>query len=154
VSRSADPVLEATMNRGYAYRTSVPVARTREEIETLLTKHNATGFVYGNSGGRALVMFEMKERRLKFLVPMPTMNKSGSNENAIASETRRRWRALLLVLKAKLEAVDSEIVLFDEEFLAHIVIDGMTTVGDRLVPEMKKALTEKTLPPLLGAGRE
>lgn len=67
------------------------------------------------------------------------------------AEIRRRYRALLLVLKAKLEAVQSQIVTFDEEFLAHIVINGGDTVGDRMVPQLSEVIVGR-MPPLLGAG--
>lgn len=139
--------------RRYAERTSVPVDRTRSEIERLLEKHGAGSFVYGTTNGQALLAFEMRDRRLRFLVPMPSPNKTGSNENAVKSETRRRYRALLLVLKAKLEAVASSIVTFDEEFLAHIVTSGNSTVGDQVIPGMREVLkTGGMLPPLLGPG--
>lgn len=139
--------------RGYAHGTQVPVDRTRGEIDKLLTKHGASGFMYGTTNGQALVAFEMRDRRLRFIVPMPVHNKSRSNEREVAAETRRRWRALLLVLKAKLEAVASEIITFDEEFLAHIVVHGSQTVGDVMVPQMREALTSgNPLPPLLGSG--
>jgi len=139
--------------RRYAERTAVPVDRTRSEIEKLLERHGARSFVYGTTNGQALLAFEMRERRLRFLVPLPSTNKTGSNENSVKAETRRRYRALLLVLKAKLEAVDSQIVQFDEEFLAHIVIEGNTTVGDRMVPAIPDALKHAgALPPLLGPG--
>lgn len=140
--------------RKYAEGTSVPADRTRSEIEHLVTKHGATGFMFGNNGVQALVVFEMKDRRLKFIVPMPSLNKTRSNERDVARETRRRWRALLLVLKAKLEAVSSEIVEFDSEFLAHIVVRGGETVGDQMVPQLREALAGGRLPPLLGAGVE
>lgn len=139
--------------RRYAERTAVPVDRTRAEIEHLLQRHGASSFVYGTTSGQALLAFEMHDRRLRFLVPLPSLNKGGSNENAVKSETRRRYRALLLVLKAKLEAVSSSIVTFDEEFLAHIVIEGNTTVGDRIVPGIPDVIkTGGKLPPLLGPG--
>lgn len=138
--------------RRFAEGTSVPVGQTRSEIEHVLRKHGASGFMFGEDGGRALFAFAMRDRRLRFIVPMPEINKTLSNENSVAKETRRRWRALLLVLKAKLEAVASEIVLFDEEFLAHIVVSGNTTIGDHMIPQMKTALASGRLPPLLGAG--
>lgn len=142
------------MMRRYAQNTTVPVDRTRTEIEKLLEKHGASGFIYGTTAGRALLAFEMRDRRLRFLVPMPELNQRRSNERDVAAETRRRWRALLLVLKAKLEAVASSIVQFDEEFLAHIVLEGNTTVGDRMVPALPAALKAGgSLPPLLGSGR-
>lgn len=137
--------------RRYAERTSVPVSQTRAEIEKLLNRHGATGFGYGATAGNAMLMFEMKSRRLRFIVPMPVA-KRAADESRVAAEQRRRWRALLLVLKAKLEAVASLIVTFDEEFLAHIVIDGNSTVGDKLVPTLDDTLKVGHLPPLLGPG--
>lgn len=139
--------------RRYAERTAVPVNESRRQIEKLLEQHGATGFIFGTTSGQALLAFEMKERRLRFIVPMPVANKTGTNQSKVAAEHRRRYRALLLVLKAKLEAVSSQIVTFDEEFLAHIVIQGNTTVGDRMVPAIPQALKSGgALPPLLGAG--
>lgn len=147
------------MSKPYAHGTSVPVDRTRSEIEKLLRKHGATQFMFGHADAQALVAFEIKvpddgkfvTRRLRFLVPMPAPSRSMS-ESKVAAETKRRWRALLLVLKAKLEAVASRIVTFDTEFLAHIVVDGSTTVGDRIVPSLTQSLEGGKLPPLLGAG--
>lgn len=145
----------------YANKTNVPVNQSRHEIERLLQKNGATQFVFGHADGHALVAFEMSttdnvgervKRRLRFLVPMPIATRS-MNEAKVAAETRRRWRALLLVLKAKLEAVTSSIVTFDTEFLAHIVVEGTSTVGDRMVPALSKAIESGGhLPPLLGAG--
>lgn len=143
------------MRRPYAHRTAVPVDRTRSEIEHLLEKHGARSFVYGTTDGQALLAFEMRDRRLRFIVPMPSTNKTRSNESQVKAETRRRYRALLLVLKAKLEAVESQIVTFDEEFLAHIVVEGNSTVGDRMIPQLNQAIADgrmATLPPLLGPG--
>lgn len=141
------------MIRRYAQGTAVPVDRTRSEIERLLEKYGASGFVFGATNGQALLAFEMRDRRLRFLVPMPALNKTGGNEQVVRAETRRRYRALLLVLKAKLEAVASQIVTFDEEFLAHIMVDANTTVGDRMVPAIPEALKSGgRLPPLLGPG--
>ena len=46
----------------------------------------------------------------------------------VALGCRQRWRALNLAIKAKLEAVESGIVTFDQEFLAHIVGPSGQTV--------------------------
>lgn len=147
--------------RRYAEKTSVPVDRTRSEVQNLLERHGADQFIFGTTGGQILVAFEMSvvdragdkvRRRLRFLVPMPVQSRA-MTENKVKAETRRRWRALLLVLKAKLEAVVSQIVTFDEEFLAHIVIDGNTTVGDRFTPTLTQAIAQGgNMPPLLGTG--
>lgn len=138
--------------RAYAHGTAVPVDRTRTEIEHLLAKHKAGGFMYGSTEGKALLAFEMNGRRLRFLVPMPTQSRS-MNENKVAAEKRRRYRALLLVLKAKLEAVTSGIVEFDVEFLPFIVVRGNETVADQMLPQLQSGgFDGGQLPPLLGAG--
>lgn len=135
----------------YAERTKVSTQKSEAEIRALLRKHGAVGFMIGEQAGSALIAFEMKDRRLKFIVPMPVMGR-GTTENKVKQETRRRYRALALVLKAKLEAVESKIVEFETEFLAHIVFDGNTTVGERMIPQLRSALEDKELPPLLGNG--
>lgn len=137
----------------YAQRTKVDQNRSKAEIESLLRKRGASGFVSGESGGNFLLIFEMKNRRIKFVVPMLVPGR-GVAETKAKAENKRRFRALLLVLKAKLEAVDSKIVEFEHEFLAHIVFDGSTTVGERMIPQMNRALAEKSLPPLLGSGSD
>lgn len=142
--------------RGYAHRTKVAADRTKAEIEKLLERHGASQFITGSSAGQALVAFEMKNRRVRFLLPLKAA-RGAFTENKAKAETRRRWRSLLLVLKAKLEAVASEIVEFDTEFLANIVTGGAggnTTVGDQVIPKLDSLLSGGALPPLLGPGGE
>jgi len=64
----------------------------------------------------------------------------------VERESMRRWRCLVLAIKAKLEAVESEIFSFEEEFLAHIVNEAGVTVyqaiknaadGSRLLPPVQ-----------------
>jgi hypothetical protein len=71
--------------------------------------------------------------------------------------TRQRWRALALVIKAKLEAVESGITIFEDEFLAHIVLPDGSTAGDWMRPQIAKAYDKNKMPPpmtlaLPGAG--
>jgi len=52
---------------------------------------------------------------------------------------RQKWRALCLAIKAKLEAVESGISHFEDEFLSQI-IDPITkkTVGELIRPELEQ----------------
>ena len=140
----------------YANRTKVPSNQSKNEIEKLVEKHGATGFISGTISGLAMIAFEMRDRRIKFQIPMPMLGTKGwpknTTENKINAETRRRWRALLLVLKAKLEAVNSDIVAFDVEFLPFIVLPSGLTVSENVSPQLPDLLQGKALPPLLGAG--
>ena len=57
-----------------------------------------------------------------------------------AAEHRRRWRALMLVLKGKLESIqDDTIETFEEAFLAHTVTPNGATVGEQMLPQLKDA---------------
>ncbi len=136
----------------YASRTKVESTHTRSEIEHLLNKKGATGFIFGQSGEAAMLVFELQAYRLKFILPMPKAARTKESERRIAQEIRRRWRALLLVLKAKLEAVESGIITFQEEFLAHIVIAGNSTIGEHVIPGLGQTIESGKLPPLLTAG--
>ena len=136
--------------RRYASSTAVAPDRSRGEIERTLTRYGATGFIYGWEGARALVAFQMAERHVKFLLPLPEPHDvdttpQGRHRRAAAvlvaqaQETRRRWRALALAVKAKLEVVASGIVTFDEEFLPYIVMPDGRTVGEHVSPAVTEA---------------
>lgn len=137
----------------YARRTKVPTNQTRAEIERLLEKEGASARVIGEQAGQAMLMFEMRGWRLKFLLPLP-VTKRADQERKNQQETRRRWRALKIVLVAKLEAVDSGIIEFEREFLAHIVTNGGSnaTVGDQVLATLPQLVSSGKLPPLLGPG--
>ncbi len=62
---------------------------------------------------------------------------------------RQRWRALALVIKAKLEAVASGIVTFDEEFYAHMILPDGRTVYQATVAAVEQAHASGTVPDML-----
>lgn len=148
----------------YASNTTVPVEKTRAEIEKLVTKYGATSFVSGFQPGSASILFDMKGRRVRFNLPIPDRNArkfthvsmwrpraKDAAQKLFDQEIRRLWRALLLVVKAKLESVESGVESFEESFLAHFVIEGGGTVGERVIPRLAD-LDGSQMPPLLGAG--
>lgn len=147
----------------YASSTSVPVERSRAEIERLLKKFGATRLVSGWDDTIARVAFEIFDRRVRFSIDIPKVEdfqlspkgrKRSPQDQKLAheQELRRRWRSLVLVLKAKLEAVESKISTFEEEFLAFIILPSEETVGEWLLPLIDRAYDTKKMPPLLGSG--
>lgn len=144
----------------FAASTSVPVERTRQEIESVLRRYGADQFVSGWEHGRAMLGFRVHDRMVRFELPLPKESDykwkwnatEAQKEKQIAQDDRQRWRALLLVIKAKLEAVESKIATFESEFLAHIVMPNNRTVGEILIPQLAAAYTSKTMPKLLGDG--
>jgi hypothetical protein len=87
------------------------------------------------------------ERQVRLDVPMPHELECGSRAKADAA-TRQRWRALVLVLKAKLEAVASGISTLESEFLAGIVLPNGMTLGQAVLPRLSDAVSSgRLLPP-------
>jgi hypothetical protein len=133
----------------FAENTTVPVERTRAEIEKLVKKYGASRFSSGwIDDGRAAISFAAQKRLVRFALQMPTMEQAqkhahrardwrsptrSAQQTWIERETRRRWRCLLLVLKGKLDAVESGISSFDEQFLAHVVGPGNQTVFEMVM---------------------
>lgn len=149
----------------YASKTKVSSSKSKNEIERTLTRYGAEEFMYGTRVDCAVVAFKMVGRQIRFLLPLPDRNNTDFTEYKRGSSTwerseesaaqlyeqaiRQRWRALALVIKAKLEAVESGITEFEDEFLAHIVLPGGQTMGELARPQIAIAYETGKIPPLL-----
>ena len=144
----------------YAEKTSVSSELSRLEIEKTLIRYGADNFAYATSSGKALIGFTMYERQIKFVLPLPKKEEfkltptgrertENSQFEAWEQACRQRWRALNLVIKAKLEAVECGISVFEDEFMANIVLPGGQTVSDFMTPQIEKAYISGTVPKML-----
>jgi hypothetical protein len=137
----------------YAETTNVPVERSRQEIERVLVKYGAKKFGTMTEPEQVTIYFEIKGREVALHLPMPHDKDPvwrARGETARERETRRRWRVLVITVKAMLEAVESKLLTFDQAFLAHIVIPGSgRTIGDALVPKLDALYSGQSLPALL-----
>lgn len=150
----------------YAANTDVSSERSRTELERTLQRYGADRFAYMTERGSAVIAFEAHGLRIRFQLPMPDqMDKAfvmtpGGTRTRTAPQAvaaweqacRQKWRALNLVVKAKLEAVESGITTFEDEFLAHIVLPNGQTVGQQALPRVREAYASGTTPPLLTFG--
>lgn len=146
----------------YASRTDVAPGRSREEIERTLTRYGATAFVFGQDSSRAVVGFVAHDRQVRFIVPIPdrsdpkyrlTPTGRRRTDDAVLreweQENRQVWRAVLLMVKAKLEAVETGIVSFDQEFAMHYVLPDGRTVAEHVEPAITAAYESGDVPQLL-----
>jgi len=147
----------------YASQTDVSSDRSRAEIERTLQRYGARSFMYGWDEGRAVLGFVASDRQVRFVLPLPdrddkvftqtpargTRRTPAAAAEAYEQAVRQRWRALALVIKAKLEAVEAGIVTFDEEFLAHLVLPSGETVAQAALPAVVHAYATGQTPPLL-----
>lgn len=154
------------MTGRYAADTSVPAEKSRMEIERTLQKYGASSFVSGYQGTTAAVGFSLNDRQIRFTLEMPdiaddefTLTPTGrerSEAQAFAEwekATRQRWRALSLVIKAKLEAIEVGISEFDDEFMSYIVLPDGSTVGEFMRPQIAAAYEVGTPPSMLALGK-
>jgi hypothetical protein len=154
------------MSSRYAAGTEVSSSRSRDEIERTLTRYGAVQFIYGWDGTQAIIGFAIHERQVKFVLPMPDKdsrefthtpargNRRSDTEiqRAYEQAVKQRWRALALVIKAKLEAVAAGIVTFEDEFAMHMILPDGRTVRDHVLPAIENAYTTGSIKPFLAIG--
>jgi hypothetical protein len=134
----------------YAAESKVPVSRSREHIERMLRRYGATGFAFAMEPGRAMIGFQTDERRIRFVLPIP--RNAQESQKDYEQKERSRWRALLLSITAKLEAVESGIETFDSAFMSHIVMPNGQTMAEHSLPYIEQAYATGKMPPLLSFG--
>ena len=144
----------------YTRDTNVSVNRRREEIIATLERYGAESCGHAQDGNHQVVFFRMEGRRVRLIVEMPNseefaltttgIRRTGqAHMNAYNRARGQRLRALLLLVKAKLEGVVSGITTVDDEFLAHIYLPDGTTVGEFIQPQIEESYRTGQMPPLL-----
>jgi hypothetical protein len=147
----------------YEENTKVSVEKSKAELERTVGRYGADSFAYGWEGGRATVGFRLEGKYVRFNLTLPTRGErrfthTPSTENkrspaqaekAWEQACRSKWRALNLVIKAKLEAAETGITTFEEEFLAHIMLPNGETVGQHLIPQIEDSYKDGKSMPLL-----
>lgn len=145
----------------YAENTKVPVDRSRAEIERTLQRYGADAFAYATTADRAMVEFSAHNRRVRFLLPLPqagerrfTHTPTGQQRAASVAQSerdkavRQAWRALALLIKAQMEAVEAGIVTFEVAFLPYTVLPSGRTVADDVTPLVEQAYEQGQVAPL------
>lgn len=154
----------------YAKDTEVSQERSIAEIERIVESYGATAFSYARrrDPGLAVVEFEMCDRRIRFVQPMPdpsdkefthTVARGTKRTPEAAREEwqkacRQRWRALALLIKAKLEASENNIEVFEHEFATRFVMTDGRTIMAELKPRITEAIVSTSHLPALMAGNE
>lgn len=152
----------------YAENTRVPVSRTKAAIEDMLTKEGAIRTGITTEPERVTVMFQMKDRLIRFQMPIPARTemrfthvdkyrKRAQNAADLLYDQHMRslWRSLLLSIKAKFVSIENGVETFDTAFLAHIVVsspDGHKTVGQLALPQVAQTYSAPNSPLALPPG--
>lgn len=163
------------MNGMYAKDTSVSVEKSRAEIESTLARYGAERFAYATEPGRAAVMFQIKDPAtntilsIRMTLPLPAkgekrfthckVNSYKLRENRPEAVNRlwecacrSSWRALCLVIKAKLEACACGISTVEREFLADVMTPSGQTIGEMVRPQLADMSASGKVPRLMLTG--
>lgn len=162
----------------YATGTAVPVEKSKAELDRLLSRAGATQRLMGDDevAGFAFVVFGLAGRRMRLRIPLPLIEKfkTGTKmksrgghhppapvhftrspeqqREAHEQACRERWRVFVLLVKAKLEAIDLGLSSIEKEFLGDIYLPDGRTVHEALIEPIQQAYETGTMPPLLGPG--
>lgn len=149
----------------YAEKTNVSVAKSKADIEELIQRAGAGQFVSGYKDNIAIIGFSLSDRQIRFTLPLPDKQdvafwytperrNKRTDEQAYAAweqACRSRWRALYLIIKAKLEAIESGISTAEREFFYDIVLPDGKTVGEWMSPQLNVVYENGVMPPMLPA---
>ncbi len=146
----------------YAANTEVSSTKSRDEIERTLARYGADQFAYGWDGDQAMIQFRANNRLIRFVLQLPDrldpefhLTPTGKTRHPDTAQKewekagRQRWRALALVVKAKLEAVESGIAEFEHEFMANIVLPDGSTVAEFMAPQIEQSYRTGAMPSAL-----
>lgn len=146
----------------YAAETKVTVASSKAEIERVLQRYGADQFYQGWIENCAAIGFRIEPRNIRMTLPLPSrdseefvktetgrVRSDTSRAEAYEQACRQRWRALILVVKAKLEAIDCGISTIEREFLSDVVLSNGMTVHEWAEPQIREMYQSGKMPSLL-----
>lgn len=135
------------MSARFAEGTAVSVESSRGEISGILAKHGVVRQAWASEPEGDVLQFELAGHSYRFRIAKPTTTEvwamyPNAREIApkVAGEWRRRWRANVLLLKAKLEFAEGEASTIIRELMPYALLrDGRTLEeailsGDAAVP--------------------
>jgi hypothetical protein len=138
----------------YAEGTSVSVESSRREITGILAKHGVERMAWGTAPEGDQLQFTLKGNQYRFVIVKPTrddvvaMYRADGRDwsrvqdwNAkVAQEWRRRWRANVLLIKAKLEFASGGDTTIEREFMPYMLVGGNRTLADWIETEQAQKL--------------
>jgi hypothetical protein len=153
------------MSGKFARNTRVSVDRSQAELQNILRRYGATQIAFdwgsaqdGSEG--VLIGFAMNKRLIKMKIRFPSKNdvaispagrkrKPEALEREYVKAILQMWRALVLVVKAKLEAIAIGLTTIDDEFLGFIVLPSGQTIGEWAHRELEEIYKTGKVPALI-----
>jgi hypothetical protein len=161
--------------RRYAEQTHVEAKQSRVEIEALLKRAGAIDITWPEEfEGKALVYFKPERRPIRIAVPLPRKPEPPAPvsrrswaadyyqavhrryeraEKSYQQQVRQRWRGLLLLIKAKFEAIASGLEPVDVAFLPYLELPEAATSVSGSCPRSPTPCAKVACPTVSCSGR-
>lgn len=154
----------------YAEQTKVPVEKTRAELDLLLQKHGASqrAIFADDLNGVACAAFVLSGRNIRVAMSLPSVEQVPDHTKVPRGWrywscdqrlewcrqhhdqiVRSRWRGLVLLIRAKLEAIADSRSTVEREFLADVLLPNGQTVAQLVAGSIDEAYRTGEVPPLL-----
>lgn len=147
--RKAKPTM-ALKQRRYAQDTKVEVGASQAELKSLLRKAGAAQMLTGDDADRNMILLGFTLGGRQYRIKASTERPSRRCESEQLE--REAWRAMVLIVKAKLEVVAMGHGTVEEEFMSNLVLPSGQTLGDEVLPKVAHAYETGVMPPLLAMG--
>lgn len=136
--------------RRFAEDTKVPTSQSQDAVKKLLKVAGSDQIAVYEAADKSAVAFRIDGRFYRITVPVVAGTKIGADQ-----EERRAWRLLLLLIKAKLEAVREGATTIEREFLADMLMPDGSTVAEWTAQPLALAYDKGEMPgQLLLPGRK
>lgn len=146
----------------YAEATNVSEERSQSELKSMLRRAGSETIAIAEEADQVGILFRLRSISYRVQITLPdrnaaefTRSPSGKRKRtddqawaAWEQETRRLWRCLVLVLKAKLTAVRDGVATVETEFLPYMVMQDGRTVAEAALPQFIAAAADGLMPKL------
>jgi hypothetical protein len=134
--------------RRYAARTEVSSSQSQGEVKDMLKRAGSDRISIYEDPQTSAVAFAIHGRFYRITVPRVVKGKVANP----AQEERVAWRLVVLLVKAKLEAVTQGATTFEREFLADMVTPDGSTVSEWIAEPLRLAYESGRMPDQLLLG--
>lgn len=151
----------------YAKTSMVSVDKSKNELERIVKRFGAEGYVYGWKAGVVQIVFEVRNYVYNVKLPMvepddrefthtPTGRQRTKKQATeyYEQEIRSRFRELVLLMKAKFVGIERGITTFDDEFLPKLRLPDGSTFGEWAERELPRVFDTHGTPEFLMPGEQ
>lgn len=144
----------------YASNTTVSVEKSQQEIQKILRNYGADKFGTMEDKEKAYIMFGYNNLMIQISIYLPQISdclktETGRIRKKLQVEQehdkaiKRKWRSLVLLVKAKLVGVSDGITTIEKEFIGDIVMPDGATLSMKLLPRIEEIAATGNMPKLL-----